>query len=66
MGCAVYNMLGIDQTEPLFNAAFPKAFFHLRGNVYKRPPGGHFKPEFLMIVFHFWYLSTIFDELLIL
>jgi hypothetical protein len=52
------NMHGVNEHNALFDAAFPQAFLHLRGDVNERPAGGHLKPKFFAVAFHA-YLSSI-------
>ena len=52
MGCAVYNMPGIVEAQPLLYTALPQTFLHLGRDIDKRPPGGHLEPEFLVVAFH--------------
>jgi len=42
----------VDENQTLPDAAFPEAFFYLRGNVDESPAGGYIEPELLAIAFH--------------
>ena len=61
MGCAVYNMLGIDETQSLLNPALSQTFLNLRRDVDKCPSGGYFEPEFFVVTFHCTSLHVIID-----
>jgi len=42
----------VAQDQTLFDAAFPEALFHLRGDVDQGPAPGDLKPQFLAIALH--------------
>jgi hypothetical protein len=45
-------MHGVDENQPLFDAAFAQGFLHLRGDVHKPASGGDVEPEFFAIGFY--------------
>jgi hypothetical protein len=47
------NVHGIAEYQPFFDAAFPQTVFDPGGDIDKSPSGGHIKPEFFSIGFHF-------------
>jgi hypothetical protein len=46
------DMHGVDEAQPLADAAGAQTGVHIAGNVDKAAAGGDFKPEFLTVGFH--------------
>jgi hypothetical protein len=46
------NVRCIAEHQTLLDAAFPQAFFHLRGDVDEGPAGGHFEKQLFAVAFH--------------
>jgi hypothetical protein len=44
----------VAEHQTLLNPTFLQAFLHLGGDVDKRPAGGHLKPKFFAVAFHFF------------